>query len=394
MTRTANSGVLGEALAQGGLGRVVHLKDRVRDPERLSQLLSRAIATGLRDPGNGLKLRAFDGTRLDYRLLKVLLENPLDAGEKVPEWIADRGGATSCLATNRLSEWNLTLGDWFVERVAEVQETCGVSFTSRQDTYSFVSGGTGWTPFGIHEDYEPSLIFHLGPSPKRVWVWEGANRPVGVRDEVPAFGGVSFYFDESLSSATEIMLEPGDVLNIPARTYHVFHNDGPSAFVGIAVHSPDPQHDFDEVLLPLAHKLIHEGVPANGSGDAPDANLGAVADLRQAFRAASRDHLASLASAGFVDRPARAVLEALPAYSGPLRLAYSTAVAVSESKLVVRGRTLQSNMTTHVIARLHQALVTLLPVDAEGVAREAGISERAAERFLTTIYRLGGLVPA
>jgi hypothetical protein len=395
MTRITPSEVLGSAFGRDGLERAIHLPGQLRDPETLRALLGSAVRVGISDEFDRLKLRAFRGSTLDYRLHESLLAQPLDPTADISEWVGRVGGSTSCLAANGLAEWDLDLAIWLIDRIAELQHTCALSLTSRQDTYAFVSGGTGWTSFGIHEDLEPSLIFHLGPSPKRVWVWEPPHHPVGVHYGIAAFGGISFEIDESLPSAREIVLRPGDVLNVPSHMYHVFHNDGPSAFLGLAIRLPDPVHDADEPLLTLARRI------AGSAPDHPDGGTDGMTvrpDGAEAFieelNVLSRARLTKLSSAGFVHAPARRLLDALPEEPGPYRLAFGTVVQSYGASLFVRGRVLRSNLSSTMVERLCLALRTLDPIEATALAEWLGIRVGAATRILSSVRRLGGLVEA
>lgn len=352
-------------------------------------MLSRAVRAGLNDPAGGLRLRAFRGTTLDYRLLRALIEQPLRQGREVQDWVARIGGRRSCIALNGIAEWDLELGAWFSERLAELQEVCSVSLSSRQDTYAFISGGTGWTPFGIHQDHEPSLLLHLGPSPKRVWIWEGKIQPVGVRESVAAFSGVSFHFDASLPAAREVVLQSGDILNVPAHAYHVFHNDGRSAFLGLAVHLPNPARDTASTLETLGRRAVEGGPLLAGGARSADRS---EAEFRSAFQHLLKERQAELSSMGFVHRPAPALLTELPPLGGAYRLAYATAVTHVESTLFVRGRRLRTNMSSERVARVCAAMRELDALDHRTLANEAGLSFGAAERILAAVQRLGGLV--
>jgi hypothetical protein len=348
------------------------------------------VTNGIRDPAAGLKLRAFTGSALDYRLHKSFLERPPNDDQDISEWISNIGGTSSCIAANGLAAWHLTLGAWFIERVAEVQAAIGLSLTSRQDTYAFVSGGTGWTPFGIHEDYEPSIIFHLGPASKRVWVWEPPHRPIGILDGVPAFGGVSFRFEESLPLAREIVLCPGDVLIIPGHVHHVFHNDGPSAFIGLAIHVPDRVATAEAALRTFVRRVVDR----ERNAEPTELLAEALFERRGEFVEIYRKRLIELASAGFVDRPDRRLLESLRPRRGPFRLAHPAVIGIHGQSLIVRGRVLRVQVTSQVGERIRSALLSSNRIDAASLAQASDVSEDLSKRVIAAMYRAGGLIPA
>lgn len=105
------------------------------------------------------------------------------------------------------------------------------------DAYMFCGKYT-CTPFGIHTDNEESILIHLGPASKSMWVWEGWQKK-----QVP----------EEFASAIHYKLNPGDAIRIPAGIYHVAENRLWSMTMGVA-----PYHETIESIV--GRHVEHDGL--------------------------------------------------------------------------------------------------------------------------------------
>ncbi|MCZ0983709.1 hypothetical protein O1L60_43860 [Streptomyces diastatochromogenes] len=213
--------------------RTVFLPGLVADPGHLARLIDEALRTATRHAPGDLRLRAFRPGAFDYRLTKRFVDTPLTDEESAVDWLARTADSDEeCLAVNDISSWNLDLAAEAARLVGELVADGVHELPSGTDVYTFVAH-SGWTPFGIHKDSEPSLIFHLGPSPKEVWVWHDNPFDASGITPSPSFGRITFDIEDHLASAERHLLQPGDFLCIPQDTYHVFRNLGPSAFLGL-----------------------------------------------------------------------------------------------------------------------------------------------------------------
>jgi hypothetical protein len=82
----------------------------------------------------------------------------------------------------------------------------------------FIVGNCEFTPFGVHNDGEGLYIahLHLGPSRKRMFIWEP-------QAFVRSTGSTRSFFKPSsiITAAHEVALDRGDVLLFPGSAYHV-----------------------------------------------------------------------------------------------------------------------------------------------------------------------------
>lgn len=189
------------------------------------------------------RLRVFSGNRLDYAAIeRFCYDTPpsADVFEFLEEWVSGKG---SCIAVNEVESWDATLRE-----VAATEFIPGLRpylrrTSSKVDWYAFLAT-EGWTPFGIHDDDEPSLIMNLGPADKEVWVWEpsalsGLDR--GRR--------TSLSFEHQLPSASyHLVLKPGDFAAIPTGWFHVLRSSGRSVLLGIALYRRDPHSEIGAYL--------------------------------------------------------------------------------------------------------------------------------------------------
>lgn len=293
----------------------VHLSGAFAGIDRLSGLLLEALGTVVTAADGNVRLRAFNGFTLNYQLTNKLATIAPDRHPDAPMWLKNLGGDTACVAINQLSRWNVELGQWYVDRIRELIGLGGHLGAETLDTYTFISAGKGWTPFGIHNDYEPSFIYHLGPGPKSAWIWP-AGKPAGaVLTASPALNGVSFNITEHLATAHRYVMQPGDFLCIPAGLYHIFENTSPSAFLGITVFPTSAERVFSDVLDAGDHTSLGRGPAPTDITDVRNTVTAITERLRAqlADLSAQFEHRWNrLRSCGFTHPPHPAALAGLP----------------------------------------------------------------------------------
>src|SRR5699024_5439563 len=141
-------------------------------------------------------------------------------------WIQNTIGEDKYTVTfNGITKWNNEFHELVTNEVINpIVDNIGVPL-SGIDTYAFMANH-GYTPFGVHDDLDHSLIFHIGPKPKHVWIWP--------RDKYLTLAGNDnrlFDFNHLEKHAVKYTLEPGDCLFILKGDFHVFKNNGFSAFL-------------------------------------------------------------------------------------------------------------------------------------------------------------------
>ncbi|ROQ23138.1 hypothetical protein EDD98_7587 [Streptomyces sp. PanSC19] len=329
--------------------RTVFLPGLVADPGHLARLIDDGLRTATRHAPGDLRLRAFRPGAFDYRLTKRFVDTPVADEESAVDWLARTADSDEeCLAVNDISSWNLDLATEVARIVGELVADGTHELPSGTDAYTFVAH-SGWTPFGIHKDSEPSLIFHLGPSPKEVWVWHDNPFDASGVTPSPSFGRITFDIEQHLATAERHLLRPGDFLCIPQDTYHVFRNLGPSAFLGLTLYPAKTRALITEALWraarPAGALAVHPA--ADEITDRARTLLTDDADTPLADRVAHEIALGQLRlrTNGYVSRPHPAALpRTAPAPHTPLRWSRPGVVAAAPhhggTTLVARGRTL------------------------------------------------------
>ena len=227
-----------------------HLPGLVRRPDAIEAGLRDAVRgattrTGL-DDVSAPRVRVYSGHRLDYVAAERLGHSAFD-GADLAGWFRDQCPAEKmCLAFNEIDTWSLELADLLAAELTLPLVASAGEPRSGIEWYSFL-GRSGWTSFGLHSDPEPSMIFHLGPAPKEVWVFDRDVLP-----RLPNSRQITFDFEHLLGSARHFVLQPGDFLLIPAFDFHVFRNLGYSAFVGLTVYPQDVRQEMANIVMHLA----------------------------------------------------------------------------------------------------------------------------------------------
>jgi hypothetical protein len=199
------------------------------------------------------------GTRDD--LSEMVTRCPKPPGVQTYDWLKEVTGSSSfCLALNGINGLSDKI-DGFVRHAFNARwiEQIGMPLGGI-DTYCFI-GKYPITPFGIHTDREHTFLYHLGPGHKNAWLWspnEFERTQGAVRHQ--------FKFDEVEHLAEKFVLQPGDVLYIPAGHYHVLANPEFSATLGIAPYDRTPR---DLILEGLLRCLSEEDVCDGINLDSP-----------------------------------------------------------------------------------------------------------------------------
>lgn len=373
---------------------VVHVHSAFAGGAELSTDLVRALETIVRSGDGSVRLRAFRGFALDYQLTNHLAALAPAGAADAATWLQRGGGPTACVAINELAQWDIELGDWYISRVNEIENVGRHLAVEILDTYTFISGGEGWTPFGIHVDYEPSFIYHLGPGEKVAWVWPEGQPQGAVVTRSPALNGVSFAIDEHLGQAMQYVLEPGDFLCIPAGLYHVFRNTAPSAFLGITVFPNSVRRLTDDLLTGLVPHCADR--------------LDGLEEVRQAVRSTATDletrmtdlpsrldrELRRLKSCGATIAPHRTVLSQLspPDPCRPYSARFNgVCQAADENSIFANGRATLSGLRHVDVHRLCSVLNLLDGAFANDIAQHLDCDAADVTALLDRLTRLGAL---
>jgi len=94
------------------------------------------------------------------------------------------------------------------------------------DIYMFVTSSENWTPFGIHQDFEDSIIIDISGSGRDIYFWENGSPFKSKVVDSKSFMGIDLSYTKHLSSAKKVTLKNGDIFNIPKGKKHDVHGKG------------------------------------------------------------------------------------------------------------------------------------------------------------------------
>lgn len=209
----------------------------------LRDALERATTRSTPDDDVLPRIRVYDGPRLDYPGAERVTHAGLPVGSLSKWFDATCPSSSACLAFNEVDAWSPPLADLLArEMSADIADALGDP-RAGLEWYAFL-GRRGHTPFGLHSDPESSMIFHLGPAPKEVWVFDRKALP-----QLPNRRQITFDYDELLPLARHVVLQPGDYLLIPAHSFHVFKNAGFAAFLGLTIFPQDVRRELAEIVM-------------------------------------------------------------------------------------------------------------------------------------------------
>jgi len=165
------------------------------------------------------RLRVWSSLGQREDLGQAMLAEGFPGLTQVPRWLERRreSPADWCLALNGVSAFSEPLAGWICDQLV-LPLVCSIGEPSRGfDVYAFM-GQYAQTPLGIHTDAEHSLLLHLGPAPKTMWLWDP--------DEYfETYGSDALRFNcftaERYRTGREVTMEPGDILLLPPGVPHV-----------------------------------------------------------------------------------------------------------------------------------------------------------------------------
>jgi hypothetical protein len=119
---------------------------------------------------------------------------------------------------------------------------------------AFIGNYSG-TAFGVHEGYEDAFLTHLGPGTKHFYCWEHALYSRLTGDTKPMFGD----YDWLLPHGECFDMEPGDVLFLPKRVFHVGRQSEFSVSVALPLYTYPSLRLVTRALLPdVAAQILED----------------------------------------------------------------------------------------------------------------------------------------
>jgi hypothetical protein len=381
----------------------VVIENLLADPEHVAGLVDDAVRTATGRLHHNLRIKGYRQGVLDYRLSNALVLTPCGEGT-ANEWLARvTDDHAACASFSDLTAWSLSLAEWVQPLLKILLMDGRHDFLSGSDIYTFVSDA-GWTPFGIHKDAEPSLILHLGPALKEIWVWpKGAINPASLPQN-PSHAQLSFDFDDLLPEADHYLLKPGDFISVPTDYFHVFRNLGPSKFLGFSLYPTE----VGEVVM----QAFWDAAGKDFNTDETIASAGVMAALiqksMQDFPTAEslkesmcyELHRASLRrrTFGYASCPRECALpSAPPPRDAEFRWAYDGVIAAvtrrSGTDLLVRGRSIEFEGAPDLSGLMSLAdSAAPLTMDQIADVLPGELSADSRHDLVGQLYRFGALV--
>lgn len=147
-----------------------------------------------------------------------------------------------CITVNGLTRWNSSIDhDVRNKIVNSLIDEFGLPARGI-DSYAFI-GNYGYTPFGIHDDDDHSMLFHMGPGSKKVWILPRKEYIELNGDEAP-----SFDYDNYLEHFDCFSMSPGDFVFIPKGDFHVFKTDNFSITLGLTIFPKTGLNQFNDLV--------------------------------------------------------------------------------------------------------------------------------------------------
>lgn len=205
------------------------------------------------------RVRVYLGEERRDDLIKKALGSPFLGNESLVHFMVRiTGEKRFSLVLNRLQDWSdpLTasvgalLQSMFVERGVPLGGSEMVVF----------AGNYAGTAFGVHRGFEHAFLIHLGPGTKDFHCWSEQLYTKLTGSLEPTFGD----YEHLLSSSEKFVLEPGDVLYLPAFVFHVGRQDDFSVSVACPLYT----YPIKRLLKQVLSNLV-EHIPFDETGASP-----------------------------------------------------------------------------------------------------------------------------
>lgn len=156
------------------------------------------------------------------------------------------GASRFCITLNGLTKWSerftsVLQREFLRPLFSETGQPCAGC-----DFYAFI-GNYGYTPFGIHDDDDHSILLHIGPGMKTAYVWE--------RDyyvDLTGHSMTTINFAPLLASGRKYELAPGDLLFIPKGDFHILDTRGFSIMLGLTIFPYSQTEELRQAIEQLA----------------------------------------------------------------------------------------------------------------------------------------------
>lgn len=194
------------------------------------------------------RVRAWVDGGQRYTITDALVGLADRAGLALPQRLAEASASPHyCVTFNGLSAWCEHFAQHMQARMLDpLFAELGGAPACGTDFYAFF-GNYGYTPFGVHDDTDQSLLWHVGPAPKTAYIWPRATY-------VELTGGTlaTVDYQQLLPHAQRYELQPGDLLFIPMGDFHILETREFSCTMGLTLFPDDMMLECTEALRLLA----------------------------------------------------------------------------------------------------------------------------------------------
>ncbi|BBD70918.1 hypothetical protein NIES4072_73310 [Nostoc commune NIES-4072] len=212
---------------------------------------------------NKAHVRIYIGEERRDDLVNKVVESQFFIEESLPDYILRiTGEKRFSLILNRLQDWSESLTasvgtflqSMFIQRGVPLGGSEMVVF----------AGNYAGTAFGVHRGFEHAFLIHLGPGKKEFHCWSEQLYKKLTGSLEPTFGNYEYL----LSHSEKFILEPGDILYLPALVFHV----GRQEDFSISIACPLYTYPIKRLIKQIFFNLI-EQIPFDETGSSPHQNF-------------------------------------------------------------------------------------------------------------------------
>ncbi|WP_169813554.1 JmjC domain-containing protein [Nocardia vaccinii] len=229
-------------------------------PDDVLDGLRRLRRAARRGEPTSARTRVYVGEeRLDEAIAAVLTAPWTD--EDFVVWMQKLTGAQRfSLVINNLETTSPRLAAVLGELMGSVHAGWGIPIGGSEQV-AFAGNYSG-TAFGVHEGYEDAFLVHLGPGVKHFYTWSGELYQGLTGGRAPSFGDYTALLDHG----ERFDLEPGDVLFLPRRVFHVGVQDEFSISVACPLYT---YSDTRILALSMLPAILESVVPSDVADETP-----------------------------------------------------------------------------------------------------------------------------
>jgi len=204
------------------------------------------------------QIRAWVDGGQRYTVIDKLIELTEQKDKSLIKRLADATDSNEfCVTFNGLTSWCTNFAKKTQKEILDpLFKIFGDSSKFGTDFYTFF-GNYGYTPFGVHDDTDHSLLWHLGPSSKKAYIW-----PREIYESITGGTLATQDYETLLPHALSFTLEPGDLLFIPSGDFHILETTDFSVTLGLTIFPESTQLEcLDGLKLLVSDSSTYENLP-------------------------------------------------------------------------------------------------------------------------------------